>query len=279
MPPRARTLSAHERSLLSGVAFDIVEFERFVTRQAPSAVRPVMTCINNLCDGTGIRHANASGTFYAGGHGQAFANTTIRMDQDFVALRLAAKAWIPPRPHPTRRHDPSRGWLIDDPIGRLIKFQVHKFERAWRASSATPREDTALQDAVESPAPATPVKKKPAANKRPREETTPSHREDELSQQLAVAQAEPWALEKLSLSQTRILKRELQSALHRCQQHEEKLETAERECVICFDALRQVCFAPCGHYAACADCSRRMDDCPICKEPIRQRTRIYEATQ
>ena len=104
-------------------------------------------------------------------------------------------------------------------------------------------------------------------------------REEELSQQLALAQAEPQALEKLSLSETRILKRELQSALHRCQQHEAKLETAEKECVICYDAARQVAFAPCGHYATCAECSTRMDDCPICKEPIRQRTRIYEVSQ
>jgi len=126
----------------------------------------------------------------------------------------------------------------------------------------------------------TPIKH---SGKRPRANASSSrdisHREAELVQQLSVAHADPHALDKLSLSETRLLKRQLQSALHRCQQHEVKLEEVENECVICCSAPKVIAFGPCGHLASCDTCSRhpQVKLCPICQGPIKQRMRIFGA--
>ena len=250
-------------------------------REYPSVVTTVMPVVENLWNGVGITHANATGTFYGSGPGHA--HTSITLDQDFVALRVAAKQWLPPRPHPSRPHDPKRGWTLDDPIGRLMKFQLHKFERL-EAGSAISAAQYEHDDESPSVPPVTPTKK--LAGKRPRANAEASsssrcetgYREAELQQQLAVAHAEPPALEKLSLRETRILKRELQSALVRCQLHEEKLESAERECVICCNGTKVVAFVPCGHLASCVACSQheQIQCCPICQAPIERRIRIFE---
>jgi hypothetical protein len=104
-------------------------------------------------------------------------------------------------------------------------------------------------------------------------------REAELKRQLALAQAEPEALQKLSLSETRLLKRELQSALERCHQREERLERAEKECVLCYDRTKAIAFVPCGHLVACETCDHRAQivRCPICQAAIKQRVRIFNA--
>lgn len=120
-------------------------------------------------------------------------------------------------------------------------------------------------------------------------ETVHGRREADLKRQLALAQAEPEvlpnlegepeALQKLSLSETRLLKRELQSALERCHQREERLERAEKECVICYDRTKAIAFVPCGHLVACETCAHRaqMVRCPICQAAIKQRVRIFNA--
>ena len=280
--PRS-SLTAQERSRLSGVAFDLDEFSRFLARNwSPGVVRTVMKAVEPLWDGTGITHDRASGTFYGRGHGRV--GTSISLDQDFVALRAAAKQWLPPRPQGSGgRHDPARGWTIDDPIGRLIKFQLHKFDQLGRRQPGQSPSETA-----QSGPNRTPTK---SSGKRPRadadassshetvHETVHGRREAELKRQLALAQAEPEALQKLSLSETRLLKRELQSALERCHQREERLERAEKECVICYDRTKAIAFVPCGHLVACETCDHRaqMVRCPICQAAIKQRVRIFNA--
>ena len=241
-----------------------------------------MKAVEPLWDGTGITHDRASGTFYGRGHGRV--GTSISLDQDFVALRAAAKQWLPPRPQGSGgRHDPARGWTIDDPIGRLIKFQLHKFDQLGRRQPGQSPSETA-----QSGPNRTPTK---SSGKRPRadadassshetvHETVHGRREAELKRQLALAQAEPEALQKLSLSETRLLKRELQSALERCHQREERLERAEKECVICYDRTKAIAFVPCGHLVACETCDHRaqMVRCPICQAAIKQRVRIFNA--
>ena len=322
-PPPTRVLTAHERSQLSGTAFDLEEMRRFVTREWPNCVSAIMPVVENLYHGVGVRYGQATGAFYARGPGQAHAQSELSLDQDFVVLRADAKRWLPPRPPGiSGRYDRKRGWTIDDPIGRLTKFQLHKFEqleavrapaaqaglsmrRASRvlvddaafahALAAQDESDAALarhlaaqDDDIEVPttlaAPAvTPTKhsgKRPRASAEASSSRDTGDREAELQRQLAVAHAEPRALDKLSLGETRMLKRELQSALHRCQLHEEKLEAAEKECVVCFNAPKEIAFGPCGHLAACEACSRhaQMKRCPICQGPIKQRLRIFNAS-
>ena len=277
------SLTAQERSRLSGAAFDLDEFSRFLARNwSPGVVRTVMKAVEPLWDGTGITHDRASGTFYGRGHGRV--GTSISLDQDFVALRAAAKQWLPPRPQGSGgRYDPARGWTIDDPIGRLIKFQLYKFDQLGRRQPGQSPSETA-----QSGPNRTPTK---SSGKRPRadadassshetvHETVHGRREAELKRQLALAQAEPEALQKLSLSETRLLKRELQSALERCHQREERLERAEKECVICYDRTKAIAFVPCGHLVACETCDHRaqMVRCPICQAAIKQRVRIFNA--
>lgn len=59
-----------ERSRLSGAAFDLDEFSRFLARNwSPGVVRTVMKAVEPLWDGTGITHDRATGTFYGRGHG------------------------------------------------------------------------------------------------------------------------------------------------------------------------------------------------------------------
>ena len=226
--------------------------------------RTVMEVVGKLARGDGITHGRARGTFYARGPGPAHANSSLAMDMDFHALREAAKLWLPPRPRQGvgDRFDQSRGWTIDHPIGRLILFQRHKLEELREAGPTV------------EPAPETPKR----AGKRARS-TSPEtvRKETELLQQLAVAHAEPQALEKLSLHETRLLKRELQAALARCQRHEEKLEGAEKECIVCCDSQRTIAFGPCGHMCSCHACAQQMQHCPLCQGMIKQRMRIFDA--
>ena len=286
---RPRMLTAQERAQLDGLAFDLEEMRRFVARNWPNCVDTIMVAVDKLWTRVGITYDQATGTFYGRGPGRAHANTSISLDQDFWALRAAAKEWLPPRPSGnSSRYDRKRGWTIDDPIGRLIKFQLHKFEQlgqpqARRAPQAFERDAAPAPGIAENDVaddPHTPIKHS-GSGKRPRAEASSSqaigHREAELVHQLSVANAEPHALDQLSLGETRRLKRQLQSALHRCQQHEEKLEEAQNECVVCCSAPKTIAFGPCGHLASCDTCSwhPEMKRCPICQGPIKQRMRIF----
>jgi len=43
------------------------------------------------------------------------------------------------------------------------------------------------------------------------------------------------------------------------------------KCSICMDKDIEVVFAPCSHQATCAECSQRLDRCPICRQDIAQK--------
>ena len=40
------------------------------------------------------------------------------------------------------------------------------------------------------------------------------------------------------------------------------------ECAVCFDQAINTALRPCGHIALCAACAHRLDECPICRDPI-----------
>lgn len=42
----------------------------------------------------------------------------------------------------------------------------------------------------------------------------------------------------------------------------------EKLCNVCMDELISSVFCPCGHYVACFSCARRLDRCPVCRQPI-----------
>ncbi|XP_075680395.1 RCC1 and BTB domain-containing protein 1-like [Dermatophagoides pteronyssinus] len=46
-------------------------------------------------------------------------------------------------------------------------------------------------------------------------------------------------------------------------------------CSICCDREVQIVFSPCQHLTSCEQCSKRIDDCPICRTNIDRRSRVY----
>jgi hypothetical protein len=47
------------------------------------------------------------------------------------------------------------------------------------------------------------------------------------------------------------------------------------QCVVCWDKKRNTMNIGCGHLCLCEDCADRLDDCPICRAPMTQLTRVY----
>ena len=59
-------------------------------------------------------------------------------------------------------------------------------------------------------------------------------------------------------------------------------EEGTNACVVCMDESASHAFTPCGHLAACSDCSRRIllqvtPACPLCRVDVREAVRIYGA--
>ena len=48
---------------------------------------------------------------------------------------------------------------------------------------------------------------------------------------------------------------------------EQKILLNPKECLICFEKARDFTFG-CGHYVACEDCIKKLQDCPLCRKSI-----------
>eukprot|EP01022_Parablepharisma_sp_SALTPOND_P012095 TRINITY_DN1545_c0_g1_i1.p1 TRINITY_DN1545_c0_g1~~TRINITY_DN1545_c0_g1_i1.p1 ORF type:complete len:840 (-),score=50.39 TRINITY_DN1545_c0_g1_i1:81-2600(-) len=48
-------------------------------------------------------------------------------------------------------------------------------------------------------------------------------------------------------------------------------------CVICYDRKREVAIFPCGHFILCAECSDKLQKCPLDEMPIENKRKIYMA--
>ncbi|GMI33421.1 hypothetical protein TrCOL_g292 [Triparma columacea] len=46
-------------------------------------------------------------------------------------------------------------------------------------------------------------------------------------------------------------------------------------CTVCFVEKRGVLFLPCGHLVCCGECSKEVDDCPMCRKVIRKRETVF----
>mmetsp|Transcript_46110 Transcript_46110/g.120799 ORF Transcript_46110/g.120799 Transcript_46110/m.120799 type:complete len:281 (-) Transcript_46110:193-1035(-) len=266
-------LTATQRAVLQGAVLDLGEFEAFLRAiRSPRPlsdgnIRSVLKVIEPLSTGEGVTSRYRSGRFFGRGNGPGTAGTAVQLDQDLVTLKAAANIWLPKSgPH---KLDKSNGWGIDHPLKKLILFQRHKFEAltAPFEQACTPMSPQAL----------TPVK---ALGKRRREEEGASTEEEdatsaeELEQvrnELALARGETIALRKLSLAQVRSERSKIRAALHRCEAQEEELLKRQIECIACYDAPKQVHFAPCGHVAMCTACAAQVSRCPMCRSAIRSR--------
>jgi pyrimidine deaminase RibD-like protein len=54
----------------------------------------------------------------------------------------------------------------------------------------------------------------------------------------------------------------------------------DKECVVCFDSIRCMALAPCGHIALCQPCAEALmlqtvKLCPTCRDPVDSVLRVY----
>jgi hypothetical protein len=41
-------------------------------------------------------------------------------------------------------------------------------------------------------------------------------------------------------------------------------------CIICFVNPKSHAAVPCGHQCACGECAAQMNECPVCRNPVRE---------
>uniref|UniRef100_A0A8C2RML4 RING-type domain-containing protein n=1 Tax=Capra hircus TaxID=9925 RepID=A0A8C2RML4_CAPHI len=58
----------------------------------------------------------------------------------------------------------------------------------------------------------------------------------------------------------------------------ELLEVQTSECVVCLEREAQMIFLNCGHVCCCQLCSQPLRTCPLCRQDIAQRLRIYHSS-
>lgn len=61
----------------------------------------------------------------------------------------------------------------------------------------------------------------------------------------------------------------------KAKQQQSNPEGGKLECVVCMDASSSRIFLPCHHISCCADCSKRVTNCPTCKAPIQHTHIVY----
>lgn len=55
-------------------------------------------------------------------------------------------------------------------------------------------------------------------------------------------------------------------------------EVQTSECVVCLEREAQVVFLNCGHVCCCPQCCPPLRTCPLCRQQIAQRLRIYRSS-
>jgi serine/threonine protein kinase len=69
----------------------------------------------------------------------------------------------------------------------------------------------------------------------------------------------------------------LAQALMQADEAAKQAAEARDECVVCVDAARSIALAPCGHVCSCEDCAGELQQCPICRQPIDARLKLFLA--
>ncbi|XP_054997502.1 E3 ubiquitin-protein ligase LRSAM1 isoform X2 [Sorex araneus] len=57
----------------------------------------------------------------------------------------------------------------------------------------------------------------------------------------------------------------------------QELEVPTSECVVCLEREAQMIFLHCGHVCCCQECCEPLRTCPLCRQDIAQRLRIYHS--
>ncbi|KAM4877698.1 E3 ubiquitin-protein ligase LRSAM1 isoform 2-T3 [Thomomys bottae] len=57
-----------------------------------------------------------------------------------------------------------------------------------------------------------------------------------------------------------------------------ELEAQASECVVCLEREAQIVFLTCGHVCCCQQCCQPLRTCPLCRQAITQRLRIYHSS-
>ncbi|KAM5299911.1 E3 ubiquitin-protein ligase LRSAM1 isoform 1-T1 [Ctenodactylus gundi] len=57
-----------------------------------------------------------------------------------------------------------------------------------------------------------------------------------------------------------------------------ELEAQTSECVVCLEREAQMVFLTCGHVCCCQQCCQPLRTCPLCRQDIAQRLRIYHSS-
>ena len=60
-------------------------------------------------------------------------------------------------------------------------------------------------------------------------------------------------------------------------QTEEKTESDENMCKICYENTMDVLLYPCGHVVICAGCAQKLSDCPVCRKAITDIVKIFKS--
>lgn len=57
-----------------------------------------------------------------------------------------------------------------------------------------------------------------------------------------------------------------------------ELDMPTSECVVCLEREAQMVFLTCGHVCCCQQCCQPLRTCPLCRQEISQRLRIYHSS-
>jgi hypothetical protein len=57
----------------------------------------------------------------------------------------------------------------------------------------------------------------------------------------------------------------------------EEKDSEENLCKICFESQIDSVIIPCGHYAICNGCTKGLNSCPICRNPIAQIVKTFKS--
>ncbi|XP_071800461.1 E3 ubiquitin-protein ligase XIAP-like [Asterias amurensis] len=114
----------------------------------------------------------------------------------------------------------------------------------------------------------------------PEKKRQSGHREEELerlSEQMEEIQigAGPTGASPENRGRTnRVLERQM-SPTH----IEEEIERLrdEKLCKVCMDEDANMILMPCNHFVLCSSCTKLLNDCPICRTPIREVIRVYKS--
>ncbi|XP_035661795.1 RING finger protein B-like [Branchiostoma floridae] len=71
-------------------------------------------------------------------------------------------------------------------------------------------------------------------------------------------------------------KQKCQTITNMCTEMMEEMHNQRYVCSVCHTKRRSHLIQPCGHYNSCETCLLQLTGCPLCKEPIQQKIKVYE---